>query len=201
MNLLDKKAIGYANSIIAMINAEINDAASYRLAIDSIFCHVFGHVTKNDQRALSKYNKTSELSKKALLNPTDKRIVEHVVPITIIYFELMSLTEDERKAENIIKIIAKMYKVRRITVEEDLMLIEQAYKTLCLANSIMLNMNFMVILNLDIKRSVYRHNKCINTIYYTRRSEFALDFVIKAVKFRLVCMVINVLCKRYKLRS
>ncbi len=122
MNLLDKKAIGYANSIIAMINAEINDAASYRLAIDSIFCHVFGHVTKNDQRALSKYNKTSELSKKALLNPTDKRIVEHVVPITVIYFELMSLAEDERKPENIIKIIAKMYRVRRVTVEEDLML-------------------------------------------------------------------------------
>ncbi len=58
MNLEDRKAHGYANSIIAMLNAGIDDAASYRLAIDSIFCHVFGHVTKSDQRALSKYNKS-----------------------------------------------------------------------------------------------------------------------------------------------
>ncbi|MGF1808120.1 hypothetical protein L4C31_23070 [Aliivibrio sifiae] len=122
MNLLDKKAIGYANSIVAMINAGINDAASYRLAIDSIFCHVYGHVTKNDQRALSKYNKTSELSKSALLNPADKRVVEHIVPITVIYFEITALLEKERTAENIIKIITKMYKVRRVTEEEDLML-------------------------------------------------------------------------------
>ncbi|WP_214651622.1 hypothetical protein, partial [Aliivibrio fischeri] len=32
---------------------------------------------------------------------------------------------------------------------------------------------------------------------YTRRSGFALGFVIKAVKFKLFGIVINVLCKRY----
>ncbi|MDN3685518.1 hypothetical protein QW180_26035 [Vibrio sinaloensis] len=37
MNLNDRKARGYANSIIAMLDAGIDDAASYRLAIDSIF--------------------------------------------------------------------------------------------------------------------------------------------------------------------
>ena len=49
------------------------------------------------------------------------------------------------------------------------------------------------------KPKVSTHNNRINTIYYIRRSGFALGFVIKAVKFRLVCMVINVLCQRYVL--
>ena len=47
------------------------------------------------------------------------------------------------------------------------------------------------------KSKVSPHNNRINTIYYTRRSGFVLGFVIRAVKFRLVGMVINVLCKRY----
>lgn len=117
VNLEDRKAHGYANSIIAMLNAGIDDAASYRLAIDSIFCHVFGHVTKSDQRALSKYNKSAPISKAASLSPKEKRIVEHVVPITVIYKKISELSDPT--SSDLIEIVSDLYKVRIITATED----------------------------------------------------------------------------------
>ncbi|MEH0665898.1 hypothetical protein H4F18_07495 [Vibrio scophthalmi] len=117
MNKQDRKAIGYANAIIAMLDGGINDAASYRIAIDSIFCHVFGHVTKSDQRALTKYNKAAPVSKGVMLNPKEKRIIEHVVPITVIYREIETLPHPT--ADDVIDVIARLYKIRVVTARED----------------------------------------------------------------------------------
>lgn len=117
VNLNDRKARGYANSIIAMLDAGIDDAASYRLAIDSIFCHIFGHVTKSDQRALTKYNKSAPISKAASLSPKEKRIVEHVVPVTVIYKKIKELSDPT--SSDVIKVVSELYKVRIITVTED----------------------------------------------------------------------------------
>ncbi|WP_318495969.1 hypothetical protein [Photobacterium leiognathi] len=117
MRLNDKKAVGYANAILAMLNAGIDDVSSYRFAIDAIFCHVFGHVTKNDQRALAKYNKTAPCSKGVREFPNEKRVVEHVVPITVIFNEIKALLVID--SSTIIDVISRMYRIRIITSAED----------------------------------------------------------------------------------
>ncbi|EGU31030.1 hypothetical protein VIBRN418_12457 [Vibrio sp. N418] len=117
MRLDDRKAVGYANSIIAMLNAGIDDVSSYRPAIDAIFCHVFGHVTKNDQRALGKYNKVAPCSKGVREFPNEKRVVEHVVPITVIFNEIRALSAFD--SSMIIEVVSRMYRVRVITSTED----------------------------------------------------------------------------------
>ncbi|MGI2261130.1 hypothetical protein [Shewanella sp. GXUN23E] len=117
MKLTDPKAMGYANAIVAMLAAGIDGAASFREPINGVFCHVFGLVTRSDQRALDKYKKSAPLSKYAAANPDEPRVFEHVVPMAVIYRELTQLPKPDACA--VIALIARLYRVRRVTKSED----------------------------------------------------------------------------------
>lgn len=148
MNHQDPKVLGYANAIIVMLEAGIDDSASYREPINGVFCHLYGHVTKNNQRALDRYKKSAPLSKAAAQAPELPRVFEHIVPMAVIFQELQKLqTKDGRantpkdsdlsnssdisnatdisnsrerlNAAGVIELIAKLYQVRQVTKAED----------------------------------------------------------------------------------
>ncbi len=142
MNHQDPKALGYANAIIVMLEAGIDDSASYREPINGVFCHLYGHVTKNNQRALDRYKKSAPLSKAAAQAPELPRVFEHIVPMAVIFQELQKLQTKDGRANTpkdsglsngtdisnsrerlnvagVIELIARLYQVRQVTKAED----------------------------------------------------------------------------------